>query len=246
MSGSNRARPGGGDPGRDLIDLHAANRERRALRDLAAAQRVHSCADLSALAHTQTPGPPPTAGPGQSPPRPPVPHTGADGEDAIAITVCGTPAGQGRISFYGPGRAKHSNEKELKAWRQAIVDAAKRAAGCHEYVAWGALKYCAVCRVPAKQHGLLVDVPVGVDLTVTVEKPKSAPKRTRSWPITRYSTDADHHARACLDALSVAGVYRDDSQVVELAVRKVYPGEHERALDRPGAAIRVWRIGGGS
>jgi len=161
------------------------------------------------------------------------------------ITVYGTPAGQGQITFLGPGRgAKHTNEKTLKPWRQAIIDAAKRATRCHEYVEWGAQGWCAVCRVPEKQHGLLVDVPVGVDLTVTVSKPKSAPKRTRSWPITRYSTDADHHARACLDALSAAGVYRDDSQVVELAVRKVYPGEHASALDRPGAVVRVWRIGG--
>lgn len=165
----------------------------------------------------------------------------------FAITVYGTPAGQGRITFLGPGRsAKHSNEKELKPWRRAIIDAAKRATGCHEYVEFGALKHCAVCRLVAKEHGLLVDVPVAVDVTVTVEKPKSAPKRTRSYPITRYSTDVDHHARACLDALSASGLLHDDAQVVELTARKVYPGEHEFALARAGALIRVRRIGGGS
>ena len=160
-----------------------------------------------------------------------------------AFTVHGTPAGQGRISFYGNGRAAHSNEDALLPWRQAIVAAAKRATGCHEYVEWGALKFCAVCRVPSKDHGLLAGVPVGVELTVTVEKPKTAPKRVRSYPITRYSTDADHHARACLDALSASGLLHDDAQVVELTARKVYPGEHDLALDRPGARIRVWEIG---
>jgi Holliday junction resolvase RusA-like endonuclease len=182
-----------------------------------------------------------SAAAGQLPPAP-GPHP-ARGEGAVAITVYGTPAGQGQITFLGPGRgAKHTNEKALKPWRAEIIAAAQRATGCHGYVEWGALKRCAICRLPSQQHGLFVDVPVGVDLTVTVGKPKSAPKRTRSWPITRFSTDADHHARACLDALSAAGVYRDDSQVVELAVRKVYPLEHELALDRPGARIRVWCV----
>lgn len=161
-----------------------------------------------------------------------------------SFTVHGTPAGQGQITFLGPGRgAKHTNEKTLKPWRQSIITAAKRATGCHEYVEWGALKFCAVCRVPSKDHGLLAGVPVGVDLTVTVEKPKTAPKRVRSYPITRYSTDTDHHARACLDALSASGLLHDDAQVVELTARKVYPGEHELALDRPGARIRVWELG---
>lgn len=192
--------------------------------------RVDGCRDLSALADSQTP----------APANPPA------GAGPIVITVYGEPAGQGRISFYGQGRAKHSNDKELKAWRGAIVTATKKAAGCHEYAEWGTLGWCAVCRVPGRQHGLLVDVPVGVDLTVTVEKPKSAPKRTRSWPITRYSTDADHHARACLDALSASGLLHDDAQVVELTVRKVYPGEHELALGRTGALIKVWQIGGAS
>lgn len=169
----------------------------------------------------------------------------ADALGEVVITAYGTPAGQGRITFLGPGHgAKHSNEDVLKPWRRAIIDAAKRATGCHEYIEFGSLKHCAVCRTVAKEHGLLVDVPVAVDVTVTVEKPKSAPKRTRSYPITRYSTDVDHHARACLDALSASGLLHDDAQVVELVARKVYPGEHESALARPGALIRVRRIGG--
>lgn len=160
-----------------------------------------------------------------------------------AFTVHGTPAGQGRISFYGNGRAAHSNEDALQPWRAAIVTAARRASGCHPFAEWGSQGWCAVCRVTRKLHGLLAGVPVGVELTVTVEKPKTAPKRVRSYPITRYSTDTDHHARACLDALSASGLLHDDAQVVELTARKVYPGEHELALDRPGARIRVWELG---
>lgn len=188
----------------------------------------------------------PRAAAGRTPPPAPTgPHAEAQGEGAILITVYGTPAGQGQVTFLGQGRgAKHTNEKTLRPWRQAIVNAAKRATGCHEFVAFGASKGCAVCRTTKDDHGLLVGVPVGVDLTVTVEKPKSAPKRTRTYPITRYSTDADHHARACLDALSASGLLHDDAQVVELTARKVYPGEHDLALDRTGARIAVWQIGG--
>jgi Holliday junction resolvase RusA-like endonuclease len=160
---------------------------------------------------------------------------------ALTITVYGTPAGQGRISFRGKGRgAYHSNDAQLKPWRQAIITAVQQATGHHAYIDRN--KVCAQCRVPEKQHAVLVGVPVAVSLTVTVEKPKGAPKRRRSWPITRYSTDIDHHARACLDALSQSGVLHDDSMVVELTARKVYPLEHPNALDRPGALIRIWRI----
>lgn len=162
----------------------------------------------------------------------------------IAFAVHGTPAGQGRVTFLGAGRgAKHSNEKTLKPWRRAIVDAALAATGRHEFDDRWHPGYCAVCRVTKREHALLVGVPVRAEITITIEKPKSAPKRRETWPITRHSTDADHHARAVLDALSIAGVFLDDSQVVELACRKYYPGQHPDTLDHPGAVIRVSTIG---
>lgn len=165
-------------------------------------------------------------------------------DQAITITVHGEPAGQGRISFFGPGRSKHSNEKQLKPWRAAIVTAACDATGRHRYAGESNDKaLCITCGVPRGRHAILVGVPVAADITVTVEKPKSAPKLRRTWPITRSSTDIDHHARACLDALSMSGVvYRDDSQVVDLRIRKVYPGEHVRALTEPGVVIRIREV----
>ena len=162
---------------------------------------------------------------------------------AITIVVYGTPAGQGQISFRGRGRgAYHTNGDRLLPWRRSIVDAALQTTGRHEFTAWRADR-CA-CDVPKKQHALFVGVPVHAEITITVEKPKSAPKRVRTWPITRSSTDIDHHARACLDALSAAGVFVDDSQVVRLAIGKGYPGEDADALEQPGAVIRVRQIGG--
>ncbi|WP_330479912.1 RusA family crossover junction endodeoxyribonuclease (plasmid) [Streptomyces platensis] len=160
-----------------------------------------------------------------------------------AIAIYGTPAGQGAISFLGKGRgARHTNEKTLKPWRRAIVLATRETTGCHGYTDWNGI--CLTCRTPKPDHGLHANIPTAVDITVTVPKPKSAPKRKRTWPITRASSDIDHHARACLDALAESGLIRDDSQVVELATRKVYPSEHPEALPQPGALIRVYTLAG--
>lgn len=140
----------------------------------------------------------------------------------LTVTVTGTPAGQGQISFLGKGRpAIHTNHKRLNPWRQAIMAATHQAAR----TGGGSL--------------IVGDVPIETDITITVPKPKSAPKRRRTWPITRYSTDLDHHIRAVHDSLSKALAFGDDSQVVQTTARKVYPGEHELALDEPGALIRV-------
>lgn len=148
------------------------------------------------------------------------------GEWELVVRVEGTPAGQGRLSHKGRGRLVHSNAERLLPWRERIVWAARQAARGRAN--------------PARP--LWVGVPVQTDMTVTVAKPKSAPKRRRSWPITRFSSDGDHHARAIHDALAQAGVIKDDAQVVEHTLRKVYPGEHPLALGVPGAVIRVRRL----
>jgi crossover junction endodeoxyribonuclease RusA len=152
----------------------------------------------------------------------------------LTITTIGTPAGQGAISFFGRGRAAHSNEAKLKPWRQRIISAARDAI---------LLNFPTVAaRVEDSGHAPLLAGPVIAEITITVVKPKSAPKRATSWPITRYSSDIDHHARAVLDALTEARVWKDDAQVVELTIRKVYPGEGVDALDEPGAVIRLWQV----
>lgn len=160
-----------------------------------------------------------------------------------AIVIHGDPAGQGAISFNGKGRgARHTNEKTLKPWRRAVIQAVRQATGAHGYTDWNGI--CLTCRVPKQDHGLYANIPTAAEITITVPKPKSAPKRKRSWPITRSSSDIDHHARACLDSLSESGVIRDDSQITELVIRKVYPGEHSEALPEPGAFIRLYTLAG--
>jgi hypothetical protein len=173
----------------------------------------------------------------------------------FAITVYGTPAGQGAVSFVGQGRAIHTNEKRLKPWRKAVSEAAQEIAGTHPYTAPRKPKAkpgekrptlppppCTACGVLRKLHGLLAG-PVGIEVTVSVAQSAAAAKRGDVWPANRTSSDIDHHARAVLDALTHASVWSDDAQVVELCARKVWAGGLGiDALDRPGAVIRVWQL----
>lgn len=143
-----------------------------------------------------------------------------DFPDLVVVVRYPKPVGQGRISYGQTGRGYHSNGKKLKPWRAAVKAAA----------------------VDALRGAGPIEGPVILDITVTVPKPKSAPKRRTSWPVTRYSGDWDHLGRAVSDALSEAQVWGDDSQVVEGTVRKVYPGEGLHALDVPGAVVQVWSV----
>jgi len=57
-------------------------------------------------------------------------------------------------------------------------------------------------------------------------------KKPKPYPITRSSYDIDKLARNCLDALTLAGVIYDDSQVTTLIAKKEYS-------ERPGVSIQV-------
>lgn len=80
--------------------------------------------------------------------------------------------------------------------------------------------------------------PVHVQLVFALPKPASAPKTRRTWPIGARSGDVDKLARACLDALTDAGCWRDDAQVVRLLIDKDYPGPHTQQIT-PGVLIHV-------
>lgn len=145
----------------------------------------------------------------------------------LAVRVFGVPTPQGSMTC----KAKHvrkanlqpSNEADLKPWR-ALVARAGRA-------------------LPVT--GLVG--PIGVEVTLTVNRPKSV---TRPWPSAKANRrgqggDIDKLARAVLDGLTESAVFGDDSQVVELTARKCYPdtpGAQDR-LERPGAVIRIYPIG---
>lgn len=140
---------------------------------------------------------------------------------ALTITAHGTPATQGSKTRSRWGMYD-DNAKTLKPWRKivtAAAQAARDAAGLDTLAG-----------------------PLTVEMTVTVSKPKGAPKRRITWPIARGKGDIDKFQRSAFDALTDAGVWGDDVQVVEVTARKVYPGEGIDALDRPGMVLHVWQL----
>lgn len=148
---------------------------------------------------------------------------------SLTITVHGKPAPQGSKRHVGRGVMVESSKK-VAPWREAVKEAALRAlevrsAGCCESRAL---------------HRL--DGPVALELTFCFDKPASAPKRRTTWPIKRSTFDIDKLQRSTFDALTDAGVFRDDSQVVDVTASKVYTDDLASPLRVPGALIRVWEV----
>lgn len=121
----------------------------------------------------------------------------------LRLEVFGEPVPQGSIRAFTPkGWTRPvltSDNKRLKPWRQAIVDAAR------EHLDE---------RAP-------VDGAVEVYVVFFLSRPASAPKRVTE-PAKR--PDADKLLRATLDALTVAGCWHDDAQVILTVARKAFAG----------------------
>jgi crossover junction endodeoxyribonuclease RusA len=130
------------------------------------------------------------------------------------ITVRGNPAPQGSKRHIGHGVMIESSQK-VKPWREAVK--------------WAAIE---VLRDTQPFKG-----PVCLDITFTLRKPKSAPKRQRTYP--DKQPDIDKLCRSTLDALVASEIIEDDSRVVRLVATKVFPGESFRSLGCPGAVIRI-------
>jgi crossover junction endodeoxyribonuclease RusA len=147
----------------------------------------------------------------------------------IGITVAGSPAPQGSKSFKGIRGGKAilaESSKHVKPWRDAV-----RADALLARNAW----------TSANGRWAPLDEPLVVDMVFTVPKPVAAPKRRRTWPM--RMPDLSKLCRSTEDALTDAGIWRDDARVVEYGrLAKVFPGEDRDALDAPGAVIRIYRI----
>ena len=137
------------------------------------------------------------------------------------ITVHGKPAPQGSKRHVGRGVMVESSTK-VKPWREAV-------------------KHAALAAVHPTGFRRL-DGPVRLDIVFVFDKPKAAPKRRRTWPITRASGDIDKLQRSTFDALTDAGLFRDDAQVVDVHARKVYTDDPDAPLQVPGAVIRVSEV----
>ncbi len=120
---------------------------------------------------------------------------------SLAFQVFGDPIPQGsKRAFVVKNRAVvvDDNKAPLRSWRSAVVDAAR-----------------VELNGDAPELG-----PVRITLMFFLRQPKR-PKA--SLPITK--PDSDKLARAILDGMTDAGVFRDDSQVTTLTVRKRYTQE---------------------
>ncbi|MEU6016916.1 RusA family crossover junction endodeoxyribonuclease [Streptomyces sp. NPDC047515] len=158
----------------------------------------------------------------------------------LTITVHGRPAPQGSKKYAGhrlnsaSGRVSAvlvEQSKRVKPWR-ALVTAATREARVVSHIG----------SVPV--HLPTLDGPLEADIVFTVLKPASAPKRKRTWPITRHSGDVDKLIRSTFDGIADAGAVVDDSRIIRVTATKTFPGEHPNALDRPGAIIRLYTLTG--
>jgi Holliday junction resolvase RusA-like endonuclease len=118
------------------------------------------------------------------------------------------------------GFVRDANPKRLKPWREAVRSAAETELG---------------------DDWTPVGGPLWIDIWFALPKPAAAPKRTRTWPIGAQSGDIDKLTRAVFDALTDAGVWRDDSQPIDQHSHKDYPGPDVHRSS-PGALITVGRI----
>lgn len=104
----------------------------------------------------------------------------------------------------GVTRARVVESRETKAWTEAFICAAAR----HR---------------PARP----LEGPVHCRLTFVLARPKRASIPGRAWAPVR--PDVENLVKATHDALTAAGFWRDDGQVVSLVAQKVYASAGERA-----------------
>jgi Holliday junction resolvase RusA-like endonuclease len=134
----------------------------------------------------------------------------------VEFHVDGTPVPQGSMVATRFGGVRHEKASALALWR-AQIGLAVRAA--------------------AENNALLLPLEGPLELSVAfhLARPKSAPKR-RTRPDVK--PDADKLLRAAMDALTQAGAWIDDAQVVDVYASKNYVGATPLST-RPGAHIVI-------
>ena len=141
---------------------------------------------------------------------------------SLTIVVYGLPAPQGSKSFKGMAGGHAILAESCKAvnpWRQDV-------------------KAAAIAEMGGAGKGLAG--PVSIRMVFTMPKPKSAPKRRKTWPDRK--PDIDKLCRSTLDALVQAGSIEDDARVVHMHAYKVFPSEGYDSLAVPGAYIEIEEV----
>lgn len=150
-------------------------------------------------------------------------------QEVCRFDVIGMPGPQGSKRHVGRGVMIESSRK-VKPWREAVVWAAREE------------MHLSPPETPSGTMGTIypLDQPLWLSMVFTLPKPASAPKRRRTWPDRK--PDISKLARSTEDALTDAGLIRDDARIVEyVRLAKVFPGEDPDALDVPGVRIVVYK-----
>ncbi|HEY3545063.1 MAG TPA: RusA family crossover junction endodeoxyribonuclease [Propionicimonas sp.] len=138
----------------------------------------------------------------------------------LTCTMPGQPEQQGSKRSLGPGRPMLDDNKRLKPWRAdaiAHLQQAMEAQGVEQFVGPVRVSVTFVYGRPKGHYG------TGRNATVVKD---AAP----SWKAT--APDADKLCRALGDALTQAGVVRDDALIVQWIAAKVWG-------HRPQTSLRI-------
>lgn len=91
----------------------------------------------------------------------------------------------------------------------------------------------------------VLDEPLIVRLMFSLRRPASVSVTKRPYPITK--PDVDNLVKPTHDALTDAGIWKDDSRVISLISSKAYVnGFHADgtpAMDEPGCVVEIFRVG---
>lgn len=150
----------------------------------------------------------------------------------LKIDVYGRPAPQGSKRHVGRGVMVESS-RHVKPWRACVQAAAMEALNLE------------------RREGFPLAGPLVVSMVFTVARPKGHYRTGRNAHLLREAAperpavipDLSKLLRSTEDALTDAGVWRDDALVVEYErAAKVYANEDPEALFAPGARITVREV----
>lgn len=140
----------------------------------------------------------------------------------MEITVYGKPGPQGSKKFVGKDSKGKGiileNSDKVIPWRNEVSEAAVR-------------------ELDRIGRPAPFDCPLQVLMVFTFLRPKTVKRSKRLHP--SVYPDLSKIVRSTEDALTDAGIWRDDALVVDLVTRKRYANEGDQALDRSGCLIRI-------
>ncbi len=125
------------------------------------------------------------------------------------------------VTIPGAGQPQGSSRAFIRGGKAVITSANPRLSE------WRALAVLFMTRAKAKAG---FGDPWQGPVFVVVEEHRVRPKGAKKRPSPSVKPDLDKIVRACLDALVISGVIRDDAQVCQINAWKVYSPEAEVRL----------------